>query len=106
MVKRDLDLMGFDLLRLSAAQLQTLLENGRVTSSELVNLYLKQIDKHNHKNARLHAVISTAPRAQVFRSARELDARRKEGGPIGPMHGIPVIIKACSTDSIVREIHH
>ncbi len=97
--------MELNLLHLSAAQLQTLLEDRKITSEQLVNLYLNQIDIHSFKGACLHAVISTAPRAQVLCKARELDARRKERGPIGPMHGIPVIIKACSTNSVIREIH-
>ena len=96
-VNRHLNTMGLDLLRLSAAQLQTMLKDGKVTSEQLVETYLNQIDAHNIEGACLRAVISTAPRAEVLCKARELDTRRKEEGPIGPMHGIPVIIKVCST---------
>lgn len=53
--------MGLNLLRLSAAQLQTLLEDGKVTSEQIVDTYLNQIDTHNIEGAGLLAVISTAP---------------------------------------------
>ena len=93
--------MGIDLLRLPAAQLQILLNDGKVTSEQLVDTYLNQIDAHNIEGACLRAVISTAPRAEVLCKARESDTRRKEGGLLGPMDGIPVIIKACSANTVV-----
>ena len=93
-VNRHLNTMGLDLLRLSAAQLQTLLKDEQVTSEQLVDAYLDQIDMHNIEGACLRAVIQTAPRAEVLCEARESNMRRKEGGLLGPLDGIPVIIKA------------
>ena len=102
-VSCHLNIMGLDLLRLSAAQLQNLLKDGKVTSEQLVHTYLNQIDTHNMEGAGLHAVISTAPRAQALCKARESDTRRKEGRLLGPMDGIPIIIKVPCPDSVKYE---
>ena len=97
---RHLNTMGLDHLRLSAAHLQALLKDGKVTSEKLVLTYLNQIETHNIEGACIYAVISTAPRAQAFCKARESDTRRKEGGLLGPMDGIPIIIKVPCPDSV------
>ena len=99
-----MDAIELDLLRLSAAQLQILLEDGRLTSERLVGVYLDQIDRHNHKGACLHAVISTISRQQAVKEARKLDRERsrrmRESIPRGPLYGIPIIIKVPCQDSI------
>ena len=98
--------MELDLLRLSAAQLQTLLEDGRLTSERLVSVYLDQIDRHNYKGACLHAVISTISRRKAVEEARKLDRERsrrmREKIPRGPLYGIPIIIKVTCQDSVSR----
>ena len=91
------DLSESDLLKISAAQLQTLLEHGELTSERLVGVYLDQIDRHNYKGACLHAVISTIAREKAVKEARKLDKERsrlkRKHIPRGPMYGIPIIIK-------------
>jgi len=83
----------FDLLTLIAAELQKLLTEKKVTSVDLVELYLAQIEKHNRNGMKLHAIICTAPEPNVFRLARTLDEEREDGNLRGPMHGIPIIVK-------------
>ena len=82
-----------DFLTATVADLRQLLDRRKVSSVDLVEGYLKQIDKHNHKGMQLNAVISIAPEQDILQQARALDRERVEGKIRGPMHGIPVIIK-------------
>ena len=94
---KDMTSADLDVLTLTAANLKTLLENGSVSTAHLVDLYLGQIEKHNHDGAKLNAVICTAPRAMAMQLARQLDDERAQKKLRGPMHGIPIIIKASKT---------
>ena len=91
------DLSENVLLKISAAELQSRLENGTLTSERLVGVYLDQIDRHNYKGARLHAVISTIARQKAVKEAKKLDKerlrRKRKNIPRGPLYGIPIIIK-------------
>jgi hypothetical protein len=82
-----------DLLTASAQDLQHMLDEGSMTSRQLVELYLTQIEKHNHFGMRLNAIISTAPRDDLFKRAADLDEERKTKGKRSAMHGIPIIVK-------------
>ena len=98
------DLSENVLMKISAAQLQILLEDGRLTSERLVGVYLDQIDRHNYKGARLHAVISTIARKKAVKEARKLDKERlrrmRKNISRGPLYGIPIIIKVPCQDSV------
>ncbi len=83
----------FDPLVATASDLQQLLEEGSVTSEELVSIYLARIEKHNRHGMRLNAIISTAPRDTVLAAARSLDRERRTLGKRGPLHGIPIVVK-------------
>ena len=92
--------LWLDLLTATATDLRQLLARREVSSVDLVKGYLDQIDRHNHKGMELHAVISTAPEEDVFQQAGILDRERAEGRVRGPMHGIPVIIKASQAPTV------
>lgn len=88
---------AFDVLSTTASQLQSLLISGKITSVQIVETYLEQIEKHNHSGARLHAIIATAERGVVLAKAAALDGERRNGKLRGPLHGIPIIVKDCFT---------
>lgn len=81
---------------MTAAELQELLVEKKVSSVGLVHLYLAQITKHNHNGAKLNAIISTAPLDDVLKRAQDLDTERGDGKLRGPMHGIPIILKVAN----------
>ncbi|KAI4257637.1 MAG: hypothetical protein L6R42_005531 [Xanthoria sp. 1 TBL-2021] len=83
----------FDLLTLTATELQGFLERKEITSELLVDLCLSQIQKHNREGMMLNAIIATVPKDQALEAARKLDEERAQKGPRGPMHGIPIIVK-------------
>ncbi len=77
----------------TAVQLQQLLESGNLTSVEIVETYLEQIEKHNTNGLKLRALISVAPKKSVFAIAKRLDDERANGKVRGPLHGLPIIVK-------------
>jgi amidase len=81
----------FPLEEATIAGLQEMMTAGAATSESLVSLYLKRIDEIDRGGPQLNAVIQTNP--DVLAIARELDRERREKGPRGPLHGIPILIK-------------
>jgi amidase len=84
---------SFDPLTTTAVELQKRLENGSLTSVEIVETYLGQIEKFNRAGIYLNALISVAPRHIAISTALDLDEERKNGMVRGPFHGIPIILK-------------
>ncbi|HNP35894.1 MAG TPA: amidase [Woeseiaceae bacterium] len=74
------------------ADLQDRMQRGELGSEQLVHWYLERIQKLDQGDGGLNAIIETNPDALMI--ARALDDERRQSGPRGPMHGIPVILKA------------
>ncbi len=72
-------------------ELAAALQSGELTSEDLVKAYLARIDTLNRKGPGLQAVLTLNPDALEL--ARELDAKRAAGDPLGSLHGIPVLLK-------------
>lgn len=85
--------MDLDLPNITAIELTNLLSADKLTSVELVQACLAQIDAHNHKGLCLNAVISTAPDGLLFDLAKRLDEERRNGKIRSALHGIPIILK-------------
>jgi amidase len=85
------DPQAFSLEETTIAGLQEMMETGRTTSEKLVSLYLKRIEEVDRGGPGLNSIIEVNPDAISI--ARELDRERKEKGPRGPLHGVPVVIK-------------
>lgn len=64
---------------------------GKITSRQLVQMYLDRIEEYDQKNSNLNAVILINPKA--LERADELDSQFKKTGFVGPLHGIPVLMK-------------
>ena len=79
-----------DLLVATAGELEKELASGNLTSVDLVNACLYQIDQHDDY---LHAMISVAPRASLVQQAQELDDERRNDKIRSRLHGIPVLVK-------------
>ena len=78
----------FTVVETSITDMRHALEQKRVTSRELVRLYLERIGMYN---AQLHAAIQVNHRALAI--ADSLDRLRAQGKILGPLHGIPVALK-------------
>lgn len=75
----------------SISDLQKAMTSGRVTSAELVDMYLERIEKYDVEGPKLNSIISLNEQADEL--AEELDAERGQSGARGALHGIPVILK-------------
>ena len=78
----------FDVAEATIPQMQAALTSGRVTSHDLVLLYLARIATYDHT---LNAVIAVSKTALA--EADQLDRERATGHIRGPLHGIPVALK-------------
>ncbi|KAH7397975.1 amidase signature domain-containing protein [Cadophora sp. MPI-SDFR-AT-0126] len=83
----------------TATELQSHLENGSVTSAQLVDIYLTQIEHHNLVGRQLRALASVPSRDILLERAEMLDMERASGKTRGPFHGIPITLK----DAIITE---
>ncbi|KAJ5643622.1 amidase signature enzyme [Penicillium longicatenatum] len=82
--------MAFNVLTTNAVDLQQQLEQKMVTSTQIVEIYLTQIDRYEPA---LNALISLAPRDKVIAVAKARDEERGNGQIRSPFHGIPIILK-------------
>lgn len=81
-----------DFSEATIAELHDGMQRGELTSEQLVNWYLQRIEAIDHSGPGLHSIIELNPDALTI--ARALDEEWQASGPRGPMHGIPVVLKA------------
>jgi amidase len=79
-----------DIAGASIAQLQSRMAAGRLSSAELVEIYLRRIAVID-KVLDLRAILQLNPDAR--RIASQLDQERRRRGARGPLHGIPILLK-------------
>jgi amidase len=75
----------------TVAQLQAEMASGRLTSEELTEEYITRIIALDQNGPGVNAVIELNPDALTI--ARHMDKLRREGHVLGPLHGIPVLLK-------------
>ena len=75
----------------TVAQLQSLMAAGRLSANELAHYYVRRILAMDWSGPGVNAVIELNP--DVYAEARKADALRRKGKVLGPLHGIPVLIK-------------
>jgi amidase len=78
----------FTVVEATIPEMRTAMEQGRVTSRELVRQYLVRIATYEDK---LHAAITVNRQALAEAEAR--DRERAQGKVRGPLHGIPIALK-------------
>ncbi len=78
----------------TVAQLQAAMASGEISAVELTHFYLQRIralDKDDQDGPGVNSVIEVNP--DVLAIAREADEMRRRGRVLGPLHGIPVLLK-------------
>jgi amidase len=73
------------------AQLQAEMARGRLTSVELTNYYLARIRALDQGAEGVNSIIELNPDA--LQMAQHADRLRRRGTVLGPLHGIPVLLK-------------
>jgi amidase len=78
----------FSVVERTIPEMRAAMDQGRVSSRELVRVYLTRIALYEDK---LNAVITVNPHA--LQEAEERDRERAAGKVRGPLHGIPIALK-------------
>jgi Asp-tRNA(Asn)/Glu-tRNA(Gln) amidotransferase A subunit family amidase len=85
------DQSDFDVVEATIAEVHAAMNAGALTARALVRLYLDRIETYDKKGPAINAIITINPNALA--RASELDSIFAESGMVGPLHGIPVIVK-------------
>ncbi len=88
---RPLPAAEFNVVEATVEDVHKAFKSGKLTARQLTQMYLDRIDAYDQKGPRLNVVITVNPKA--LEDAAALDAAYKKGGPVGPLHGIPVVLK-------------
>lgn len=81
----------FEWQELGIAELQTVMQSGKLSARTLAEAYLSRIESVDRRGPALNSIIEVNPDALEL--AATSDKERKAKGPRGPLHGIPVVIK-------------
>jgi amidase len=82
---------SFEVAEAGIAELRRALNDGRVTSAELVESYLRRIAAYDRDGPMLNSVV--VPNAAALAEAAASDQRRSRGELLGPLDGIPYTAK-------------
>ncbi|TDG36911.1 amidase [Pedobacter changchengzhani] len=81
----------FELNEITVDELQAKMQNGKISSKTLTEMYLRRIAQIDKNGPKLNAIIELNPDALAI--AVKMDEERKRGNNRGPLHGIPILIK-------------
>ncbi|GHF31009.1 amidase [Kordiimonas sediminis] len=79
------------ILSKSLPEIASAVQAGEVTSAELVQLYMDRIEAVDRSGPTLQSVLTLNPDAVA--QAKALDAKMAAGEIVGPLHGVPVLLK-------------
>lgn len=82
---------AFNVLETTIADVHAAYKAGTLSAPQLVQMYLDRIAAYDKKGPEINALISLNPKA--LEEADRLDAAFNRSGFVGPLHGIPVIMK-------------
>jgi len=82
---------GFPFLEATVAQLQSEMASGHLTSERLTRAYIERIHRLDSSGPGVNSIMELNPDALA--AARQADEQRRHGVVLGPLHGIPVLLK-------------
>ena len=82
---------SFQLVEATIEDIHAAYNAGTLTARQLVQLYLDRIEAYDQQGPGINAIISV--NSQALQEADRLDAAFESSGFVGPLHGIPVILK-------------
>jgi Asp-tRNA(Asn)/Glu-tRNA(Gln) amidotransferase A subunit family amidase len=81
----------FDVMETTVEDVHKAFKAGKLTARQLTQMYLDRISAYDKQGPKLNVVITINSKA--LEEADKLDAAWKKGGPVGPLHGIPIVLK-------------
>jgi len=82
---------AFDVMETTIAEIHAGYASGTLTARQLVQLYLDRIEAYDRSGPRINSVLTLNPAA--LEEADRLDDAYRRSGLVGPLHGIPVMLK-------------
>lgn len=96
MPARDNQMETFALEEATIAQVHQCMKNRTLTCRQLVEEYLARIEAYDQQGPKLNTVVTINPNA--LEEADVLDRKFSTDGLLGPLHGVPVMLKDnCNT---------
>ncbi len=83
--------MSFNILETTIDEIHAAYKSGQLTCRQLVQMYLDRIEAYDKKGPAINAIITL--NSDALKEADRLDATFKTSGFVGPLHGIPVVVK-------------
>lgn len=81
----------FELVEATIDEIHAAMEAGDLTSERLVSRYLDRIEQYDRAGPELNSVVTVNDGA--LERAAELDETLETDGMVGPLHGVPVLVK-------------
>ncbi len=88
----EVKILNSTLVFLDAVTLANKIRSGEFSATEVTTQYLKRISAIDSSGPSLNAIIELNPDA--LEVARALDEKFLESGPVGRLHGVPILLKA------------
>jgi amidase len=90
-VLADTDFRAKGIIAGSLPEVIDALDSGEINSQTLVKLYLERIEKIDKNGPKLQSILAINPDALAI--AQKLDQMRAVGKILGPLHGVPILLK-------------
>src|SRR5207249_872172 len=81
----------FSVVETSIDDVHRAYRSGELTTHQLVQIYLDRIKAYDQQGPKINCIISINPNALA--EADNLDRAFKASGFVGPLHGIPILLK-------------
>ena len=82
---------SFQVVETSVDDIHAAYRSGRLSARQLTQFYLDRIAAYDKQGPKINAIVTLNP--QALEDADRLDAAYKRSGLVGPLHGIPVLVK-------------
>src|SRR5215813_3043349 len=81
----------FQIVETSIDDIHAAIKSGKLTARQLVQGYLDRINAYDKQGPSINSIITINPNA--LQEADRLDAAYQRSGMVGPLHGIPILVK-------------
>ncbi len=82
---------SFDVMETTVEKIHAAFAARQLTARQLTQLYLDRIAAYDQQGPAINCIVSLSPTALA--EADALDAAYAKSGPVGPLHGIPILVK-------------
>src|SRR5262249_10802251 len=82
---------AFNVVESTIDDIHSAYKSGQLLCRQLAQMYRERIEAFDKKGPAINAIITV--NSDALKEADRLDASYKASGPVGPLHGIPVIVK-------------